>query len=56
MFMIKFGEKFGTIFRQNLGRNTLHRTVVICTLKIQIYLRVFVVIFHVWKYLSDTRI
>ena len=44
------------IFRQNLGINRFHRTAVICTFKIQIYLRVFVVIFHVRKYLPDTRI
>ena len=33
------------IFRQNLGINRFHRTVVICTFKIQIYLRVCTEIF-----------
>ena len=33
------------IFRQNLGINRFHRTVVICTFKIQIYLRVHMEIF-----------
>ena len=44
------------IFRQNLGINRFHITVVICTFKIQIYIGVFVVIFHIGKYLPDTRI
>ena len=56
VFMINLGNSLAQILGKLFGINRFHRTVVICTFKIQIYLRVFLVIFYEWKYLPDTRI
>ena len=41
------------IFRQNLGINRFYRTVVICTFKIQIYVRVRMEIFTRYQNMNN---